>query len=196
MGVFLSVLLDLAALELYDVLPRVSAACFAFSVAVTAVYFTGVQRCIVALHPLQPTICSIYHPDFWFVERLWKLPPVFLHVFDGTPFKNVLWRLMGARIGRRVFDDGAHLTEPTLTAIGDEAVLNYRSGVQCHSQEDGTFKCDHITIGAGCTIGVEAMAHYGVTMGDGSALAPGSFLMKGECVPPRARWGGNPAREM
>ena len=34
------------------------------------------------------------------------------------------------------------------------------------------------------------------TMGDGSVLAPDSFLMKGEHVPPRSRWGGNPAREM
>ena len=40
------------------------------------------------------------------------------------------------------------------------------------------------------------MVHYGVTMGDGSELAPDSFLMKGEEIPPRARWGGNPAREM
>jgi acetyltransferase-like isoleucine patch superfamily enzyme len=51
-------------------------------------------------------------------------------------------------------------------------------------------------IGAGCTIGVAAFVHYGVTMGDGSALAADSFLMKGEDVPPRGRWGGNPAREI
>ena len=30
-------------------------------------------------------------------------------------------------------------------------------------------------------------------MGDGSVLDPDSFLMKGENVPPRARWRGNPA---
>ena len=29
-----------------------------------------------------------------------------------------------------------------------------------------------------------------------SVLAPDSFLMKGEEIPPHARWGGNPAREM
>jgi non-ribosomal peptide synthetase-like protein len=103
---------------------------------------------------------------------------------------------MGVRVGRRVFDDGAHISEPTLTAIGDESVLNYASTIQCHSQEDGTFKCERTTIGAGCTIGVGALVHYGVTMGDGSVLAADSFLMKGEDVPPGARWGGNPAREM
>ena len=174
-----------------------SAACFALSVVVPVVSFSFVERCIISLRPVQPTICSIYHPDFWSVERLWKLHPIHcLHAFDGTPFKNVLWRLMGVRLGRRVFDDGTQIPEPTLTTIGDEAVLNFWSKIQCHSQEDGTFKCDRTTIGAGCTIGVEALVHYGVTMGDGSVLAANSFLMKGEDVPPGARWAGNPAMEM
>ena len=197
-GVFLFAVPYLAALKLYDVLPYgISAVFFALSLVVPAVYFALVQRCIEALHPLRPTICSIYHPDFWSVERLWKVHPIYyFHAFDGTPFKGVLWRLMGVRIGRRVFDDGAHISEPTLTAIGDESVLNYRSKIQCHSQEDGTFKCDRTTIGAGCTIGVGAFVHYGVTMGGGAVLAADSFLMKGEDVPRGARWGGNPAMEM
>jgi non-ribosomal peptide synthetase-like protein len=197
-GVFLFAVLYLAALEFYDVRPHaVNAVFFALSLVVTAVYFALVQRGIEALHPVHPTICSIYHRDFWSVERQWKAHPIhYLHAFDGTPFKSVLWRLMGVRVGRRVFDDGAHISEPTLTAIGDESILNYRSKVQCHSQEDGTFKCDRTTIGAGCTIGVGAFVLYGVTMGDGSVLAADSFLMKGEDVPPGARWGGNPAREI
>jgi acetyltransferase-like isoleucine patch superfamily enzyme len=33
-------------------------------------------------------------------------------------------------------------------------------------------------------------------MGEGAVLAADSFLMKGEDVPPHARWGGNPAREI
>src|SRR5215469_9766304 len=197
-GVFLFAFLYLAAIELYDVLPHgVNAVFFALSVVVTAVFLCGVQRCIVALHPTQPTICSIYHVDFWWAERIWKVHPIhYLHAFDGTPFKNVLWRLMGVQVGRRVFDDGAHISEPTLTAIGDESVLNYRSKLQCHSLEDGTFKCDRTTVGAGCTIGVGAFVLYGVTMGDSSVLVADSFLMKGEDVPRGARWGGNPAREM
>jgi non-ribosomal peptide synthetase-like protein len=197
-GVFLFVLLYLAATELRGTLAAaVNGLFFALSLVVTAVYFTLVERWAEALHPVRPTICSIYHPDFWSVERLWKLHPIhYLHAFDGTPFKNVLWRLMGVRMGRRVFDDGIHIPEPTLTAIGDECVLNYRSKIQCHSQEDGTFKCDRTTIGAGCTIGVDGLIHYGVTMGDGAVLDTDSFLMKGEEVPPRTRWGGNPAREV
>jgi non-ribosomal peptide synthetase-like protein len=117
-------------------------------------------------------------------------------ILDGTPFKNLAWRLLGARIGKRVFDDGCAITEKTLVAVGDDCTLNAGSKLQCHSQEDGTFKLDRITVGAGCTLGVGALVHYGVTMGDGAVLAPDSFLMKGEEMPQHARWGGNPAREI
>jgi non-ribosomal peptide synthetase-like protein len=199
-GVFVFAVFYLASLEFYahDVVPHaMSALYFGLSLVVTATYFALVHRGVEALRPAHPTICSIYHPDFWAAERLWKMHPIhYLHAFDGTPFKNALWRLMGVRIGRRVFDDGAHISDPSLTAIGDESVLNYRSKIQCHSQEDGTFKCDRTKIGAGCTLGVGTFVLYDVTMGDGSALAADSFLMKGEDVPPRTRWGGNPAREV
>ena len=108
----------------------------------------------------------------------------------------MLWRLLGVRIGRRVFDDGCFLTERTLVTIGDNCTLNAGSVIQCHSQEDGAFKSDRTVIGAGCTLGVGAFVHYGVTMGDGAVLAPDSFLMKGEEIAPHGRWGGNPAIEI
>jgi non-ribosomal peptide synthetase-like protein len=199
LGVFLVTVIDLIALELfYGVLAHtIMAALFALSAVVAAVYYAAVEGFFEAISPPPPAICSIYDSRFWWVERVWKLHPFhFLHIFNGTPFKNVLWRLIGVRIGKRVYDDGVYISEPTLTAIGDECVFNERSKIQCESQEDGTYKSGRTTIGSGCTIGVGAFVHYGVTMGDGSALAADSFLMKGENVPLGARWGGNPAREM
>jgi len=198
LGVFLVALLDLAAFELYGAFANVPmAALFALSLLVSALYYALVERCIAGFGSLRTTICSIYDPYFWLHERLWKVAALeYLRAFDGTPFKNVIWRLMGVRIGRRVFDDGVHISERTLTTIGDDCVFNTGSKIQCHSEEDGTFKSDRSTLGAGCTLGVGAIVHYGVTMGDGSVLAPDSFLMKGEEVPAHARWGGNPAREM
>src|SRR2546421_324035 len=197
LGVFLVALLDLAAFELYGAFANLPMAIlFALSLLVSALYYALVERCLAGFRPLQPTICSIYDPYFWLDEGLWKMAALeYLRAFDGTPFKNVIWRLMGVRIGRRVFDDGVHISERTLTTIGDDCVFNQWSKIQCHSLEDGTFKSDRSTLGAGCTLGVGALVHYGVTMGDGSLLAADSFLMKGEEVPAHARWGGNPARE-
>src|SRR5262249_54567078 len=105
------------------------------------------------------------------------------------------WGLLGAGMGRGVCDDGTYISEPMLATIGDECVLNHRSRVQCHSEEDGTYKSGRVALGNGCTLGVNCFVHYGVTMGDGSAVSADSFLMKGEEVPPGARWQGNPARE-
>ncbi len=196
--VFLITLLALAAVDLFGAFAEAdTAAFFALGVLISPAYFALSERATLAFRRLQPKYCSIYDPYFWRHERLWKVPAMdFLHMFDGTPFKNVIWRLFGVRLGKRVFDDGCYLTERTLAAIGDDCTLNMGSKVQCHSQEDGTFKSDRSTLGSGCTLGVGAMVHYGVTMGDGSALAPDSFLMKGEEIPPRAQWGGNPAREI
>jgi non-ribosomal peptide synthetase-like protein len=198
-GVLLIALIDLAALELfYDLYAHaVMAALIALSAVTAAVYYALVERCFEALGPPPPPICSIYEPAFWWVERVWKLHPIhFLHIFDGTPFKSLLWRLIGVRIGKRMYDDGVFISEPTLTVIGDECVFNHATIIQCESQEDGTFKSGPTTLGDRCTLGVNAFVNYGVTMGDDSVLVADSFLMKGEQMPAAARWGGNPAREM
>ena len=159
------------------------------------VHFALVERLSTLFRALKPLYCSIYQPEFWSHERFWKLAwqPLIL---DGTPFKNLTWRLLGVRIGKRVFDDGCAIVEKSLVTIGDGCTLNVRSIVQPHSQESGTFKSDSIAIGAGCTLGIGSLVHYGVTIGDGAELAPDSFLMKGEQVPQHGRWAGNPAREI
>jgi non-ribosomal peptide synthetase-like protein len=163
----------------------------------TVGHFVVVDRLFRPLQALRPLGCSIYDRAFWRHERFWKIcSDAYLQIFNGTPFKTLIWRMLGVRIGRRVFDDGLFMTERTFTAIGDGCTFNAGSVIQCHSQEDGGFKSDRTAIGAGCTLGVGAFVHYGVTMGDGAVLAADSFLMKGEEMPPRALWGGNPAKKM
>ncbi|MEU5031982.1 Pls/PosA family non-ribosomal peptide synthetase [Streptomyces milbemycinicus] len=194
---FVLTALGLASIGLYGELGHVVIAGYlALTFAFTALYFALVERGVAAFRALRPRLCSIYDPYFWWHERLWKVPDEHLELFNGTPFKNVIWRLLGVRLGSRVFDDGCYMTERTLTAVGDDCTLNIGSKIQCHSQEDGTFKSDRTTLGADCTLGVGTHVHYGVTLGDGVVLAPDSFLMKGEEVPPNAQWGGNPATEL
>src|SRR5262245_31442494 len=117
LSIFLFAALDLAAFELSGAFADLgTAALFALNLPVGVLYFVLVERCISGFRPLSPTYCSVYHPEFWRNERLWKVPAIdHLHALDGTPFKNVIWRLLGVRIGRRVFDDGAHISERTLT---------------------------------------------------------------------------------
>ena len=158
-------------------------------------YAAAVERAGSKFRALRPRYCSIYHPDFWRHERYWKMSARLPRTLDGTPFKGLAWRAFGVRIGRRLYDDGCTMVDKSLVTIGDDCVLNAGCVVQPHSQEDGTFKSDRITIGSGCTVGISAQIHYGVTIGDGASIGPHSFLMKGEEVPPNARWAMNPATE-
>jgi non-ribosomal peptide synthetase-like protein len=186
--------LTVAGLDLYDSIGAVAIALAGVLILVLRVlHFVVIERLSTMFRDLQPQYCSIYDAYFWWHERFWKLSwqPLIL---DGTPFKNLTWRLQGVRIGKRVFDDGCAIVEKTLVSIGDHCTLSVRSIIQAHSQESGAFKSDRIAIGSGCTLGVASLVHYGASMGDGAVLAPDSFLMKGEQVPAQDRWAGNPAQ--
>jgi non-ribosomal peptide synthetase-like protein len=160
-------------------------------------YWILVERIVTGFKPLPVLFCSIYEPAMWRHERYWKVPSTsYLTAFAGTPFINVVLRALGTRVGRRVFNDGCGIPERSLVTIGDDCTLNEMSTIQCHSQEDGTFKSDYSTLGSNVTLGTAAHVHYGVTIGDGAELTTDCFLMKGEQVPAGARWGGNPAHEI
>ncbi|MCJ9668606.1 MULTISPECIES: Pls/PosA family non-ribosomal peptide synthetase [unclassified Neorhizobium] len=144
---------------------------------------------------LQPQMNTIYDVAFWRHERHWKLSdsPV-VQLFAGTPFRPMILRALGVKIGRRVYDGGANLTERSLVEIGDDATLNEGCVIQAHSLEEGAFKSDFIRIGNGCTLGPAAFIHYGVTMGDGALADVDCFVMKGEILQPNSIWRGNPAK--
>ena len=153
-----------------------------------------VERSVMGFRRLKPEYCSIYDHYFWQHERLWKL--LTAAPFGGTPFKSMFMRLLGIKVGKRLYDAGCAIPEKTLVTIGDDCALNEGTVIQGHSLEDGTFKSGRIVLGNRCTVGVEAFVHYGVTMGDGSTLAADAFLMKGEDVPENSTYVGNPAREV
>jgi non-ribosomal peptide synthetase-like protein len=162
---------------------------------VTVLFFAWLERASLGFKWLTPKVVSIYDPYFWAHERHWKLSdsPI-VQMFKGTPFKNVVSRLVGVKMGRKVYDDGCITTERTLTHVGDYANLNEGSVIQPHSLEEGVFKSDHIQIGKGCTLGVGAFVHYGVAMHEQAVLDADSFLMKGEVLDPHSVWRGNPAK--
>ncbi len=191
-GLFAGVLLVAIAADLWAQFGAfaIAAALLAVPLALT-VYSALLERAVLGFRSLTPQLCSIYDRYFWRHERLWKFyisPPL-----RGTPFTNLIWRLAGLRIGRRVFDDGCIIPEKTLVTIGDDAVLNAGSVIQCHSLEDGIFQSGPTVVGAGACVGIKAFVHFGVTMGEGAVLDADAFLLKGEEIAPHGHWRGNPA---
>jgi non-ribosomal peptide synthetase-like protein len=193
-----SLLVTFAGLEFYDQFgPLALSASFVVLLVVELLVPIGIEHLVRGFRPLEPRLCSIYHPYFWWHERYWKLlaGSRLMLMLNGTPFKPLLWRLLGVRIGSRVFDDGCFIPERTLVTIGSRCTLNSGTQIQSHSQEDGMFKSDYDVVGDDVTLCVGALVHYGVTIEDRVVVAADSFVMKGTTLSSGSLWGGNPAEE-
>lgn len=160
------------------------------------VYFIVLERAAFNFGRMQPITVSIYDKRYWQVERLWKFSESFLRkLWPGTPFRNIISRLLGIKLGKIVFDDGLYVSEKTLVEIGDYCNFNTNCVLQSHSLEEGIYKSDSIQVGDHCSIESKAFVHYGVKLGNGVVVKADSFVMKGEYLPDRSVWGGNPAKK-
>ena len=121
--------------------------------------------------------------------------PFLVGALSGTPFVCWYFRLLGARIGRRVYMETTDVTEFDLVHIGDEAELNADCTLQTHLFEDRVMKMSTVEIGRRCTVGAGSLVLYDTHMQDGSQLDDLSLLMKGEVLPPGTSWQGVPARK-
>jgi non-ribosomal peptide synthetase-like protein len=165
------------------------------TVAGSVVYYAAIERASTGFKRLEPSIATIYDPYFWSHERHWKLSDTpIVNYFAGTPFRPLLLRMLGVRVGRRVYDGGCIITERTLVQIGDDATLNEGCVLQPHSLEEGAFKSDWIRVGNGASLGPSAFIHYGVSVGKGATVDTDAFVMKGETIEPHTAWRGNPAK--
>ncbi len=192
---FVAVFVMFLAILYYDRYAIASILTGTFAVMAFAIaYLTLLDRASLGFDGLQARTVTMYDPYFLIHERHWKFcsQPLSM-LFHGTPFRNLLSRALGVRVGKMVFDDGANLYDKTLLQIGDYSNLNKACILQAHSLEEGLFKSDTVRIGSQCNIGTDAFVHYGVNMGNRSTLEPNAFLMKGEMVPAGQTWQGNPA---
>jgi non-ribosomal peptide synthetase-like protein len=178
--------------------PYEIAAVFAESVffsGFTILYLAFLERASLGFGSLRSSVASMYDDYFLFHERHWRFCSYLLPMlFKGTPFKNVISRLLGVKLGRMVYDDGCWFADKTLITVGDYANLNSSTGLQGHSLEEGVFKSDYIVVGNGCSLAPEAFVHYGVRIGDNVVIDPDSFVMKGESADANTVWRGNPAK--
>ena len=144
------------------------------------------------LPPLRPQFCSIYDPDFWRHERFWKVPSdAYLRLLRRHPVQERGLAAAGcpARpqgLRRRLRLTGADASSPSATTARSTPAARSSATRRRTAPSSPTAS----RIGAGCTLGVGAFVHYGVTMGDGAVLAPDSFLMKGEEIPPQRTGAG------
>lgn len=102
--------------------------------------------------------------------------------------------LFGARIGAEVAFGGT-IDDPYLVSVGAGSVLGNASLVSGNYMAEGKLVCARVQIGAGVTVGANAIVMPGVTLGDGCTVMIGAVVMPNTVVPAGERWRGNPARK-
>ncbi|MFC7032100.1 Pls/PosA family non-ribosomal peptide synthetase [Nonomuraea rubra] len=125
-----------------------------------------------------------------FVEVL--AAPWFARPWLGTAPLNVWLRSLGARIGHGVTCDTYWLPEADLVTLGDGACVNRGCVLQTHLFHDRVMSMDTVTLEAGATLGPHGVVLPASLVGTDTTIGPASLVMRGENVPGRTRWFGNP----
>ncbi len=118
--------------------------------------------------------------------------PWFAHITQGTVALNVWLRLLGAKVGRGVWCDTYWLPETDLVELGDGATVNHGCVVQTHLFHDRVLSMDRVVLRRGATLGPNSVILPAATIGRHATVGPVSLVMRGESVPSRTRWTGNP----
>ena len=160
-------------------------------------FVVGLKWLVVGRH--RPRTAPLWSPFVWRTELVTSTyenlaVPLLLEPLRGTPYLNVYLRLMGCRIGRRVFTDTTDITEHDLVTVGDDAALNENAGLQTHLFEDRVMKVAPLEIGDRATVGSLAIVLYDSVIEADAMLGDLSVLMKGETLPAGTSWEGSPAR--
>ena len=165
--------------------------------AVAAVLSTAAKWLLVgrlrkADHPLWSSFVWRNELADTFVEVLGA--PWFARPMAGSP-PLVWWlRSLGARIGHGVWCDTYWLPEADLVTLSDGATVNRGCVVQTHLFHDRVFSMDAVTLRTGATLGPNGVVLPAATIGRHATVGPASLVMRGESVPDRTRWIGNPIR--
>jgi non-ribosomal peptide synthetase-like protein len=125
-----------------------------------------------------------------FVEVL--AAPWFARAVAATPLLSLWLRAMGARIGRGVWCETYWLPEADLVELGDGATVNQGTVVQTHLFHDRMLSLDKVVLRRGATLGPNSVILPAATLGRHATVGPVSLVMRGESLPDKTAWMGNP----
>ena len=113
-----------------------------------------------------------------------------------TPFANLLFRLLGAKLGKNVQFNSKYVYDATLLEIGDNTVIGGGAIIIGHIVERGVLKLKKVRIGKNVTIGSHSTIMPGCEIGDKAIIGASAVLLKDTKVEPRDVWFGIPAESM
>ena len=118
--------------------------------------------------------------------------PWFARSASGTSALNLWLRSLGAHVGRGVWCETYWLPEPDLVHLRDGVTVNKGCVVQTHLFHDRVLSMDRVVLRAGSTLGPNSVILPASSLGRHATVGPVSLVMRGESVPDKTRWIGNP----
>ena len=113
-----------------------------------------------------------------------------------TPFANLLFRLLGAKLGKNVQFNSKFVFDATLIEIGDNTIVGGGAIIIGHIVERGKLKLKKVKIGKNVTIGSHCTIMPGCEIGDNAVIGASAVLLKDTKVEPRDVWFGIPAESL
>jgi non-ribosomal peptide synthetase-like protein len=149
-----------------------------------------VGRLRVSDHPLWSSFVWRNELADTFVEVM--AAPWFARPATGTPVLNAWLRSMGATVGKGTWCETYWLPESDLIDLRDGATVNRGCVVQTHLFHDRMLSMDRVTLRTGATLGPNSVILPAAVLGRHATVGPVSLVMRGEVVPDKTRWIGNP----
>ena len=154
-------------------------------------------RLLLGVRRIEPGEYGMDSPVFtWWklLTFLYRLGQGALLPFTPVFLKPMVEMLFGARVGANVALGGT-IDDPYMVTVGEGAVLGNASLVSANVISHGKISFGRVTIGAGATVGANAVVLPGCEIGDHAVVMGGAFVMAGTKIPAGETWRGNPARK-
>jgi non-ribosomal peptide synthetase-like protein len=160
------------------------------AVLTTVAKWVVVGRIEEGEHPLWSSFVWRNEVVDTFVEMV--AAPWFADVATGTPALSLWLRSLGARVGRGVWCETYWLPEADLVRLGDGVSVNRGCVLQTHLFHDRVMSIGPVDLDHGATMGPHGVILPAASVGADATVGPSSLVMRGEHVPARTRWAGNP----
>ena len=164
---------------------------FIFGLMLTAL--VGLFRTILQLRLKEGThpLVSIDAMKWAFISSLFlMIHYTFIDFILLTPFANLLFRLLGAKLGKNVQFNSKYVFDATLLEIGDNTVVGGGAIINCHIIERNSLKLKKVKIGCNVLLGSHCTIMPGCEIGDHAIISAGTIVPKGTIVPPRTVYAG------
>jgi acetyltransferase-like isoleucine patch superfamily enzyme len=107
-----------------------------------------------------------------------------------TPFANILFRLLGVKLGRNVHFNSKYVFDATMLEIGDNTVIGGGAIINGHIVERNSLKLRKVKIGSNVLLGSHCTIMPGCEIGDKAIIAAGAIVPKNTVVPSRTVYSG------